>query len=563
MAGNNSIQFLRGTSAQRSNLSEQSLPGQPLYETDTNKLYVGDGSTAVNDLKEIVANDVASKYNLGAYDTYVDNGNGTVTVTRKTGYLTFDGDSSEGWFQDGSLHGYRISIRTTGIANAVANIRVIADKDAAYQNNQSSGAIFTTNSGTQGKISIYIYDSSVTDLETAKTWLSANPVFVEYETSTSYTENLPANVPLNTLDVNGEQFVRNEWEKTLNLADWDGTEDYTNNQNTWTYLFIARLSVGVNYHLTIKNFSQNRLGHGGLFLVQSDTPNIPVPYQSLIRNPDQIVSWEYSPNGDKTADFTPSKEYVCLGIDTDGTSKTFHVEDIMLVEGSHAYPYQPYNGAIVHERELNDALEDYLPRTGTAAAAYKFDIQDTRNDTSPPSYYFALDKKIISELKSTQKFVNPPPNTNNYSFFTLITVAPWVDSSGGDITQFAVYAWNSKNTPSVFMRKSISTEAWGEWIGVTTEEQLDDALENYLPLSGGTMSGDINMAGNSIVLRDTAKISHQSTGNVTNLENSNFNVPDGQISEAGQRVYSPNNPPPSNKPTVTNNPDGTVNIVFE
>ena len=160
------------------------------------------------------------------------------------------------------------------------------------------------------------------------------------------------------------EFATSEWKKTLNLADWDGTEDYTKNQNTWTYLFIARLSVGVNYHLTIKNFSQNSLGHGGLFLVQSDTPNIPVPYQSLIGNPDQIVSWEYSPNGDKTADFTPSKEYVCLGIGTDGTSKTFHVEDIMLVEGSHAYPYQPYNGAIVHEKQLDDALEDYLPLTG-------------------------------------------------------------------------------------------------------------------------------------------------------------------------------------------------------
>ena len=53
MAGNNSIQFLRGTEAQRATHTEVSLAGQPIYCTDTNKLYVGNGSTPVNQLKEI------------------------------------------------------------------------------------------------------------------------------------------------------------------------------------------------------------------------------------------------------------------------------------------------------------------------------------------------------------------------------------------------------------------------------------------------------------------------------------------------------------------------------
>lgn len=50
MAGNNLIQFLRGTSAERATHSEVSLIGQPIFETDTNRLYVGDGTTAVNAL---------------------------------------------------------------------------------------------------------------------------------------------------------------------------------------------------------------------------------------------------------------------------------------------------------------------------------------------------------------------------------------------------------------------------------------------------------------------------------------------------------------------------------
>lgn len=44
MAGNNSIQFLRGTSTQRLASTEALLPGQPFIETDTNKLYVGTGT---------------------------------------------------------------------------------------------------------------------------------------------------------------------------------------------------------------------------------------------------------------------------------------------------------------------------------------------------------------------------------------------------------------------------------------------------------------------------------------------------------------------------------------
>lgn len=51
MAGNNAIQFLRGTATQRAAHSETSLSGQPLFETDTNKLYIGDGETAIKNLK--------------------------------------------------------------------------------------------------------------------------------------------------------------------------------------------------------------------------------------------------------------------------------------------------------------------------------------------------------------------------------------------------------------------------------------------------------------------------------------------------------------------------------
>ena len=50
MAGNNSIQFLRGTSSQISSSTQVALAGQPVFSTDNNKLYIGDGSTQIRNL---------------------------------------------------------------------------------------------------------------------------------------------------------------------------------------------------------------------------------------------------------------------------------------------------------------------------------------------------------------------------------------------------------------------------------------------------------------------------------------------------------------------------------
>lgn len=47
MAGNNAIQFLRGTSSDRKSSISSLLAGQPFYETDTNLLYVGSGSESL------------------------------------------------------------------------------------------------------------------------------------------------------------------------------------------------------------------------------------------------------------------------------------------------------------------------------------------------------------------------------------------------------------------------------------------------------------------------------------------------------------------------------------
>lgn len=315
---------------------------------------------------EMNAGDDKSYYNLGAYDTYVDNGDGTVTVTRKTGrydVLIENFVVGEGCFQilNFSLPNtdkYFIIGGSSGSSeHATSNVYPLGAwgvDDTFYIPPDNYLRVFDSS-----------YTKDTTGLAQFKASLeAAGGMYILYETTTSYTEKLPANVPINTLDQHMSDIVRDEVEKTLNLADWDGTEDYTIASNNWTYLFIANVEVGKSYYLTITNFTQSKIGNGGLFLCQNDSPEIPIPYQTLFGSEYLLHTWEYSANGNLAVNFTPSKEYVLLGFSTDGSTKTIHVEDIMLVEGSHAYPYQPYNGAIVHEKQLNDALEDYLPLTG-------------------------------------------------------------------------------------------------------------------------------------------------------------------------------------------------------
>lgn len=71
MAGNNSIQFLRGTSSQIASSTEIALAGQPVFNLTNRRLYIGDGSTQIKNLTAIRAdqadkdgngNNIASTY---------------------------------------------------------------------------------------------------------------------------------------------------------------------------------------------------------------------------------------------------------------------------------------------------------------------------------------------------------------------------------------------------------------------------------------------------------------------------------------------------------------------
>lgn len=106
MANNKSIQLLRGTSEQRLASTEQLLPGQPFYEVDTKKLYVGGnpsspaGQTLLQNAEAICASTADALKGLSVGDAnykntpYYIGGNGGSYVDGSIVDSNFDGDDT-------------------------------------------------------------------------------------------------------------------------------------------------------------------------------------------------------------------------------------------------------------------------------------------------------------------------------------------------------------------------------------------------------------------------------------------------------------------------------------
>ena len=278
-------------------------------------------------------------YNLGAYDTFTDNGDGTVTVTRKTGYLYIDGSQDISRANESGVMWIRNDggKAATNYANGKTNSTVLSYASPFSGDNRigvaSDGACYARSS------------ANFTTAEACREYFGQNPVSIQYELATSYTEQVIENQPINTLDANMSDIVREEVEKTLNLC-----PNSTNNFNSYDFSFDAYLEPNKTYTFTCE----------------------PLPFSpnssKLMVNGETIFGYNTMASM-KVFTFTAPSDVVSgelTHINFEGNYTSLeHVEfTVMLVEGSHSYPYQPYNGAIVHEKQLDDALEDYLPLTG-------------------------------------------------------------------------------------------------------------------------------------------------------------------------------------------------------
>ena len=288
-----------------------------------------------------------SLYNLGAYDTYVDNGDGTATITRKTGYYKVP---IENFVSDGtSLHVFQQYIDIPNADSSYGN-------EDGYNHNAASNTYKLGNYNADD--TFYISGDNYlrvkdTRYSSASALISAladvGGMFIQYELVTSYTEDVILDQPIHTLDVNGEQFVRDEWEKTLNLYNHNEVSDFSGNMNENNF---GEGTINVDWEGTTSYGTINfNAKNGATFSCILDSAsagswafNMSWLYQD--GTSEELTTNQQIGTSGRFTFSSAAKEVIGIRITV---NLSWSASNVMINEGSHAYPYQPYNGAIVHE----------------------------------------------------------------------------------------------------------------------------------------------------------------------------------------------------------------------
>lgn len=354
-------------------------------------------------------------YHLGSFDS--KNGN---VITRQTGYVDLGTLNYQLLGSDYShyfLSNTTIQNIDTTSREAVCSIYTI--NNVAYNNMLNMQIRIESN----GQITIRndSYDATTTSgLNAFKGAMSG--VILQYKLATSYTETIIENQPLITLDQKGSEWLRNEWEKGLNI--WD---------EQWE---LGALNVsdgsGVSSPDCIRNKGYIEVKPNTIYHISSPH-NLRILFYDASKTYIDYFDWHSS------SDFTTpaTTNYIRFYLD-DAYGNTYQ-NNIMLNEGDHAYPYQAYNGAIVHEKDIAPVLlwENGNPTSALGSgnvttlsnSNYKYLIFAYKIDyaSSKAIQYIKVDNELYRDI-----FICATNNSNsNYTRVATILSSTSVAFTGG------------------------------------------------------------------------------------------------------------------------------------
>lgn len=492
--------------------------------------------------------DVTNKslYNLGAYDIYPYNHSSNILL-RQTGYVNGKDLMGNGIYTNAAGNPY---IGTTINVNSVDNIVGNCDKVGAenWWNVTFSQVTVTYDSNSNTMIIMLPYGATDTS--------ALQGIEIQYKLTTPYTEQVIENQPLITLDQKGSEWLRNEWEKGLNLLP---NSSNLSGANT-TITFKVNIESGKTYTFFLSGGTGS--GNYSLWTTQNGTL-----VQEISASTSYLDSITFTATGNANE----------INIYPNNISNM----NAMLTESDHAYPYQAYEGAIVHEKDLDDDLSNYLPTTGgtlyngsndhplvlrsNSSSCYLGFKDSSSNDlgyigvnaNSQPIIWTATtgDKRIIVETDLASYVQGSPASPRDFNYGTrIITDLDYSQTSGSafymeikgdaynDGSCFSIvqgYMWDNtiiNNTiTNLGMLKisglvAINVDGylnfwfprqgyWESFSVVVNVSNLGDYKTNhvisitdsakpsgtkevsfgaygYLPISGGTLNGNLTMYGN-------------------------------------------------------------------
>lgn len=270
-------------------------------------------------------------YNQAVYDSSVSNGDGTATVPRKSGFLKYDG--SESWKQWSGATSYYISQPDDMPTNTNGFEQIPSCK--LITNLLPVRAPISLNTGSKGISVGNNWRVIIIDAET-KANLSSNPLYIEYEVAENYqyTEQVIENQPIRPANQEEEWYWHEEWRKGLNLYNRLPTITTIKNSN----LILSKLKPNTTYCIFVSS-SENYDYSTSHWYIKDET--VPVTILDGIQ-----------PNRKYT--FTTGSNVSYINFIRWGTPPNLDAEvRIMITEGIHTYPFETYNGKILHEKDLS------------------------------------------------------------------------------------------------------------------------------------------------------------------------------------------------------------------
>lgn len=296
--------------------------------------------------KELVAqigteeNSAKNLYNLGVYDTFVSNGDGTVTITRKTGYLQLIMDLNYAQINNPAGLTYWIAQLPQALSNyggdhIKVNFGILKDcwSADAYP---AQGSIYYIQENRQIQLMPWAGDFNN---------LLVNPIFIQYELEMPYTETVIENQPMHTLNQDGEQWVRNQYENSLNLSPVSNkTVKFARGTNRQINVVSIPLSIGKPYRFSIRmqksSIGEGVNGYGGCAILQWNSSSYDGDWTSAY----MASEWKYeNPDQNISVTFTATHSNLIIMIGIDGQfESTITVDQIMVTQGTALHNFKPY-----------------------------------------------------------------------------------------------------------------------------------------------------------------------------------------------------------------------------
>ena len=361
---------------------------------------------------------------LGEFDIYPYNNDDTKTL-RQTWYV--DLDKITNWRQATSGS---VNVWYTDLPSPTSELQLYASKYTFHNTDWTSLAVGECSLNGSNYQTFYINNGSTTEKPTG---------ILQYKLTTSYVENVIPSGQILNLDSKGCTFVRDEYEKTLNLLDYDNrltgkslsnTGEIRDNANTFVYPFV-RVKPNTTYRIYGK--------HDFWILHYTES-------KSVIGDSNTEV-------------FTTESN--CYYLRTDCYNQ---YTECMLIEDIGArIPYQNNYGKIIHEKDINIVASELKNLIDNNWGNYQGRITSgSMNDCTAPGYYQITDT------------VTDQPITSTYG---KLLVLPWGYEVSHYMTQVYITQPDVTEYDRVFLRGH-TYNGWTSWRELVSDVYVKG--KNYL-----------------------------------------------------------------------------------